>query len=644
MKQFGFFRVAVAAPLLQPANPTYNREQMESLIRQATTNETALILFPELSLSAYTCQDLFLSNTLLQSVEAEATLLAQSTKEQNITAIVGAPVPVGDKLYNCALVLSGGEIRGIVPKSYIPGYAEFYETRWFAPASALNQTSVEYGGQNVPIGTDLLFSIGEATVAIELCEDFQTALSPSSAHAIAGANVICNLSASNAVIGKKYYRELLVKSTSFTSHCCYLYASAGICESTTDTLYSGHLMIAENGTLCKQAEQTEFSPVIITEDLDLERISTDRKAMNTFLTSQQPYRTISLKEPVTLTSIQRKFRKTPFIPTANREERMKEIIQIQSLSLARRLRQVGNSRPVIGISGGLDSTLALLIAVRAVKQIGMNEKDVLAVTMPGFGTTTRTKSNAEKLMEALGVTSLTVNIADACRQHFKDIQQDEAQKDITYENTQARERTQILMDLANQRGGLVIGTGDLSELALGFATYGGDHISMYGVNAGIPKTLMRYLVEWIANQYQNPIKSILLDILNTPVSPELLPPTADGEMIQQTEQLLGDYQLHDFFLYYFIRFRFSFEKIQYLAELAFVDEYSKEEIAQTLSVFARRFFSQQFKRSCLPDGPKIGSVTLSPRSDWKMPSDSSPAIWLEEIKKFSSFSQTPLDE
>ena len=636
MEQFGFIRVAATAPTLQAANPIYNRKQMETLIHRAAKNETALILFPELSLSAYSCQDLFLQQTLLQAVEQEAIHLAKATKDQHLTAIVGAPVPVADKLYNCALVLSDGQIKGIVPKSNIPGYTEFYEPRWFSPASALNQTSVHYGTGEVPIGVDLIFSLGEAKIAVEICEDFWINSPPSSTHAAAGANLICNLSASNAVIGKKHYRKLLVKSVSFSSHCCYLYASAGVCESTTDTLYSGHLMIAENGTIRKEAEQTDFSSVCISEDLDLERIMTDRRIMNTFLPSDQSYRLISLKQPQRLSSLQRSFRKTPFIPASNRNERMKEIIQIQSLSLARRLKHAGNSRPVIGISGGLDSTLALLIAVRSVRLIGLTEQDVLAVTMPGFGTTTRTKSNAQKLMDALGVTSQTIDITDACRQHFKDIHQDERKKDITYENTQARERTQILMDLANQKGGLVVGTGDLSELALGFATYGGDQISMYGVNAGIPKTLMRYLVEWIAHQYPDPVKSILLDILNTPVSPELLPPNPDGTMLQQTEQVLGDYQLHDFFLYYFIRFRFSFEKIKYLAEIAFADEYSKEEISRTLTVFVRRFFAQQFKRSCLPDGPKVGSVSLSPRSDWKMPSDLSAAIWLEEIETTSS--------
>lgn len=635
MEQFGFFRVAAAAPLLEVANPKYNREQIELMIKEADKNEIALMLFPELSLSAYSCQDLFLNSTLLKAVEKEAAILACATKNLRITAIVGAPVSAGDKLYNCALVLSDGKIQGIVPKTYIPGYSEFYEPRWFAPASSLNLTEIKYGGFTVPIGSELLFSIGEAKVAIEICEDFWAALSPSSNHAAAGANVICNLSASNAVVGKKSYRKLLVQSTSFSSHCCYIYASSGVCESTTDTLYSGHLLIAENGIVRKETEQTSFSATFITEDLDLERIATDRRAMNTFLPSQKPYRIINLKQPKSLSSINRNIQKTPFIPSSNQDERMQEIIQIQSLSLARRLKHIGNSRPVIGISGGLDSTLALLAAVRAVKLIGLSKKHILAVTMPGFGTTVRTKNNAQKLMEELGVEIMSIDITNACIQHFKDIGHDENEKNVVYENTQARERTQILMDIANQKGGIVIGTGDLSELALGFATYGGDHISMYGVNAGIPKTLIRYLVKWIANQSPDPIKSILVDILNTPVSPELLPPDQNGQTLQQTEKILGDYRLHDFFLYYFVRFRFSFEKIKLLAELAFADEYNKEEISSALSVFVKRFFSQQFKRSCLPDGPKIGSVSLSPRADWKMPSDPSISIWLEEIQKTS---------
>lgn len=633
MHSYGFFRVAASVPLVQVGDAEYNTDQMLTAMKSAAEQGSSLIVFPELSVCAYTCADLLLNNTLLQSVQTQLQRLAEATQSCGIAAFVGAPIAVNDTLYNCAVFLADGKIKGIVPKTFLPNYSEFYELRWFASADTLNQTTVRIGGDEVPIGTDLLFLMGDAKIAAEICEDLWTNHPPAASAASAGANIICNLSASNAVIGKKAYRSTLVKARSFASHCAYMFCSAGVSESSTDTLYSGHCLIAENGTVLAQQQQTEFQPQTLFADVDLERIAADRRRVNTFL-PQSKFQAVAVDCPVRNFKLRRSFSPTPFIPSSNQDERMQEIFSIQALSLAKRLLHTGLSHPVVGVSGGLDSTLALLVCVRAVELIGRSAKDIIGVTMPGFGTTNQTHHNAKALMAALGVTIREIDITAACRQHFSDIAHDESQHDVTYENTQARERTQILLDIANQCGGLVVGTGDLSELALGWATYAGDHISMYAVNSGVPKTLVKHIVQWEAQQLEEHAKTILLDILETPISPELLPPDHNGQITQKTEKVVGDYLLHDFFLYYFIRFGFSIKKIRFLAKRAFEGTYSEQQIDKCLRIFVRRFFSQQFKRSCLPDGPKVGSVTLSPRSDWKMPSDCSPAIWINELESF----------
>lgn len=635
MKQFGFIRTAVACPESQVGNTNFNTNQAIQLIEEAAHQEVSLLVFPELSVSSYTCADLFLSSTLQNNVNCSLLQLAEVTKDLPITVVVGAPISDGTHLFNCAVFLSGGSLQGVVPKTHLPNYSEFYEQRWFASASDTSVDSVSIGDQLVPFGTNLLFRMDEALIAAEICEDLWVNCPPSIAHTQAGANIICNLSASNAVIGKRGYRTMLVKQRSFSSHCAYLFSSAGICESTTDTLYSGHLLIGENGSILADQLQEDFSSHMAVADLDLERLANDRKHISTFQVNSKNYRTISLPHGIQkISKLKRRFNQTPFVPSAskNKDARMEEIYNIQALSLAKRLRHTGLTHPVIGISGGLDSTLALLVAVRAMDKLQLDRSNILGITMPGFGTTGRTLNNSKKLIEALDVSFQEINITQACLKHFQDIGHDPEIHDVTYENVQARERTQILLDIANKCGGLVVGTGDLSELALGWATYAGDHISMYGVNAGVPKTLVRHIVKWISDTTGGVIQEILEDILDTPVSPELLPPDKDGKIVQKTEKIIGDYILHDFFLYYFVRFGFSFDKIFFLAQHAFQGYYNDSEIKNCLTIFVRRFFSQQFKRSCLPDGPKIGSVTLSPRSDWRMPSDCSPEIWLQDIQ------------
>lgn len=631
MEQYGMIRVAAATPLNRVGDTRYNAEQTVSLIRRAHARGASLILFPELSVTAYSCGDLLLSSTLLRGTEQAVQHILDETRELDITAIIGLPVSDGARLYNCAAVLSKGSICGIVPKQNLPNYGEFYEARWFSPASSLQTDTVTLCGQQVSIGCELLFTLGDAKIGVEICEDLWVNSPPSERLAEAGANLICNLSASNAVIGKRSYRSMLVRQRSFCSHCAYLLASAGITESTTDTLYSGHSLIAENGSILAEAMQDNFEEQLLFADIDLERLSSDRRKMTTFPTGGWAQE-IELPHGVQAFSLERRLSKTPFLPSssARKDERMEEIYNIQSLSLAKRLRHTGLKHPVIGISGGLDSTLALLVTVRAMDKLGLDRSNVIGITLPGFGTSGRTLTNSQRLMAALGITSRQIDITEACLKHFEDIGHDPNVQDVTYENVQARERTQILLDIANKNGGLVVGTGDLSELALGWATYAGDHISMYGVNAGVPKTLVRHVVAWTGRTYGGEIEEILNDILDTPVSPELLP-TKDGEIAQKTEEIIGDYILHDFFLYYFIRFGFTFDKILFLACHAFGEDYTKEQIKTCLTTFVRRFFSQQFKRSCLPDGPKIGSVTLSPRADWRMPSDCSAALWLEDL-------------
>lgn len=634
MNQYGMIKIAAAVPQIKVADPTFNAAEALSLIRQAENCGADILVFPELSLTAYTCGDLFMHSALQTGSEQALSMLLAATKDTALVVVVGLPVTDGLHLYNSAAVLQGGIIRGVVPKSYIPNYGEFYESRWFHPGSEAICNDITLCGQQVPFG-QMIFANSQTALAVEICEDLWVSEPPSAALTLQGAEIMLNLSASNAVIGKRKYRKMLVQNRSFTSHCAYLYVSAGPGESTTDTVYCGHVLAAENGGVILDQQDMQFESALYCTEIDLERIQADRKRLSTFTTkdTQEVIRKINIDPfPIRDLDLTRSFSPQPFVPTApaGRDERFAEICHILSTALAKRLRHTGAKTAVIGISGGLDSTLALLITARAMDILKKPRTDILAVTMPGFGTTGRTLQNAQKLMALLGTTSREISIRDACLQHFKDIGHDPAVTDVTYENTQARERTQILMDLANQSGGLVIGTGDLSELALGWATYAGDHISMYGVNAGVPKTLVRHLVDWIGrDEGRADIQAVLADVLETPVSPELLPTDDDGTIAQKTEEILGDYILHDFFLYYFLRFGFTKEKILYLACQAFKGAYEEADIRRALTTFIRRFFQNQFKRSCLPDGPKIGSVTLSPRSDFRMPSDASCDLWLD---------------
>jgi len=638
MNKYGFVRIATAVPACKVGDAAYNCNEIIKLIKEANDECVQAIVLPELSVTGYTCADLFFSNTLLNGALNGLTSIANKTRDLDIISIVGVPIFDGVHLLNCAAVIQRGNILGLIPKTYIPNHGEFYERRWFYSATEATVNEITICGQAVPLSTNLLFNCGEMKFAVEICEDLWSSTPPSSMHTLNGANVVFNLSASNAVIGKASYRKMLVKSRSFSSHCAYVFVSAGAGESTTDTLFSGHTIIAENGSILLEDTKPSLESKLFFTEIDLERINADRKKSSTFNTHFQnsvPYKTINTSKISTeFNALTRKVAQFPFVPrlSADKNERMEEIYTILAMSLAKRLKHTGIKAPVIGISGGLDSTLALLIIVRAMDILGLPHSGIVAVTMPGFGTTSRTLENAKHLMRLFGVTSLEISIKDACIQHFKDIGHDINSLDVTYENSQARERTQLLMDIANKKGGLVIGTGDLSELALGWATYAGDHISMYAVNVGVPKTLVRHLVEWIGEYVlSGDVQDIILDVLDTPVSPELLPADENGSISQKTEEILGDYVLHDFFLYYFIRFGFTPEKILFLAKAAFESVYDDENIKTCLKTFLKRFFNNQFKRSCMPDGPKIGSITLSPRADWRMPSDAEVNLWLEKL-------------
>lgn len=632
----GFIRCASATVDIKVADTDYNAENIISAIKDADKNDIKLIVFPELCITGYTCGDLFLQKTLINAAKESLFKIAEDTKNLDITAVVGLPCVINQTLYNCAAVINRGHIKGIVPKLNIPNYSEFYEMRHFAEG----KTEVEYidfGGESVPFGANILFTTdacSDFALAVEICEDLWTAMPPSVNHALAGATIIANLSASNEIIAKDEYREMLVKSQSAKLYCGYIYSDAGYGESTADLVFSGDNMIAENGSILARSER--FSNECVYSEIDLERLVGERKRSNTYKNSgKENYTCVKLDMKAEDTVLTRHIVKLPFVPSDSekREKRSEEILSIQSMGLKKRLDHTHAKTAVVGVSGGLDSTLALLVTVRAFDSLGLDRKNIIAVTMPCFGTTDRTYNNAVNFAHSLGVTLKEINIKDAVNQHFKDIEHDPNVYDVTYENSQARERTQILMDIANKNGGLVIGTGDMSELALGWATYNGDHMSMYGVNAGVPKTLIRYLVDYEANRTSNDVlKKTLQDILDTPVSPELLPPK-DGEISQKTEHIVGPYELHDFFLYHLMRFGMTPKKILRLAEKAFDGEYDRKVILEWLKVFFRRFFMQQFKRSCLPDGPKVGSVALSPRGDWRMPSDASSAIWAKELEQ-----------
>lgn len=638
--KYGFVKTAAATPKIRVADCEYNANQIISCVKEAYENGAALLVFPELCVTGYTCSDLFLQSTLLKAAEKAVKRIKEETKDLDIVFVVGVPIAVKQSLYNCGVVICKGEILGAVPKVNIPNYSEFYELRHFTSGKNVEEHIVYAGDGWIELFDTQYFvckDMEDFSFGVEICEDLWVAESPSIRLAQSGASIICNLSCSDDLIGKAQYRRDLVKMQSAKLCCGYIYCDAGFGESTTDMVFSAQNVIAENGTIV--SESCRFNNGITYADIDVERLMSERRKTNTYIDyipdeNSKYYSDKEFEIEIHDTKLTRIFPCTPFVPSdkSDLENRCEEILTIQATGLATRLAHTGIQNVVLGLSGGLDSTLALIVCVHAFDMLSLDRKNIHTVTMPCFGTTKRTKSNAEKLAEAYGVSFEEINITLAVRQHFSDIGHDESVTNITYENSQARERTQILMDLSNKYNGLVIGTGDLSELALGWATYNGDHMSMYAVNSSIPKTLVRYLTAYEAQKSNGTLKEVLLDVLDTPVSPELLPPDKNGEIAQKTEDVVGPYELHDFFLYYLVRFGYAPSKIYYMAKLSFKDKYSEEIIKKWLIVFIRRFFSQQFKRSCLPDGPKVGSVTLSPRSDWRMPSDASVKAWLDELE------------
>ena len=639
---YGFVKVAAAVPHVQVADCFYNIQQMEGLMRQASDKGVQIIAFPEMSVTAYTCLDLFAQQALLKNAEQALLKLVSDTADLNILTIAGAPLVTENRLINAAIAFQAGKILGVVPKTYIPNYKEFQEQRWFTSATELRDKTISIGDRTYPLGSHLLFTAGQVKVGIEICEDLWVPVPPSSLLAMEGANILVNISASNELIGKHHYLRSLICQQSARCMAGYVYASAGFGESSTDLVFAGNGIIAENGTLLEESPRFTMQEQLVISEIDIENLQNDRQVNTSFMHGASTLlggETITIPFALSENSGQpvltRSVDPHPFTPSGDAlKERCEEIFQIQVAGLAKRIVHTHSRTAVVGISGGLDSTLALLVTVMTFDALNIPRNQILGITMPGFGTTDRTYTNACDLIRSLGVTLKEISIKDACLQHFKDISHNPSVHDVTYENSQARERTQILMDVANQKNGMVIGTGDLSELALGWATYNGDHMSMYGVNGSIPKTLVRYLVEWVAhNRVDEASRATLLDIVDTPISPELIPADENGNIKQKTEDLVGPYELHDFFLYYFLRFGSSPAKIYFLAQQAFSDSYDKETIRKWLHTFFRRFFQQQFKRSCLPDGPKVGSVSLSPRGDWRMPSDAMATLWLKEIEE-----------
>jgi len=636
---YGFVKVAAAVPRVKVADCKFNSERLEGLITIAEGKGVQILTFPEMCITGYTCGDLFAQQLLLEQAEMALIQILNSTRQLDIISILGMPVVVNSTVINAAVVIQKGKILGVVPKTYLPNYKEFYEQRWFTSALQVSENSVRLCGQIVPMGNNLLFETAETTFGIEICEDLWATVPPSSSLALQGAEIIFNLSADDEGIGKHNYLCSLISQQSARCISGYVFSSSGFGESTTDVVFAGNGLIYENGYLLARSERFCLEEQLIINEIDVECIRAERRVNTTFAANKA---NCPGKEAIRISTefvnskdlnLTRTFNPHPFVPQGSElNSRCEEIFSIQIAGLAQRLLHTGAKPAVIGISGGLDSTLALLVCVKTFDKLGLSRKDILGITMPGFGTTDRTYHNAIDLMNSLGVSIREISIREACIQHFKDIGHDLNIHDVTYENSQARERTQILMDIANQTWGMVIGTGDLSELALGWATYNGDHMSMYGVNAGIPKTLVKHLVQWVAeNGMDEASKATLLDIVDTPISPELIPADENGEIKQKTEDLVGPYELHDFFLYYFLRFGFRPSKIYFLAQTAFSGVYDDETIKKWLQTFFRRFFNQQFKRSCLPDGPKVGSISISPRGDWRMPSDASSAAWLKEI-------------
>lgn len=633
-----FIKVSAACPKTNVADIKFNIANIKKCIDKAVEDESKVIAFPELSITSYTCGDLFEQKLLLEETLTAIDDLKEYLLNKDIVVIVGAPLIYNYCLYNCAYVLFKGKILGIVPKSYIPNYSEFYEKRWFTEGSKIKSKLVDIKeNKAVPFGTNLIFKCGEIKLGIEICEDLWVTIPPSSFLTLSGANIIVNLSASNEIVSKNDYRKSLVSNQSARCMCSYVYASAGVFESSTDVVFSGNLIIAENGSILKENKRFQRENEIITSIIDLGKLSSERIKNISFRDSVKlcPFEAEIIDFEYTNTEVRnfdRYIAPHPFVPSNEKERdiRCMEIFNIQTAGLAKRFHHTNLKKAVIGISGGLDSTLALLAIVKTFDLLKIDRKNIITITMPGFGTTDRTYNNAINLCKHLGTDLREINIVDACLQHFKDINHPAENHDVTYENVQARERTQILMDIANKEGGLVVGTGDLSEIALGWSTYNGDHMSMYAVNCSVPKTLIRYLVNYVAQrEVTKETAEILMDILDTPVSPELLPKDKEGNIAQKTEDIVGPYELHDFFLYHFIKNGSEPEKILYLAKQAFKNIYDDEIIEKWLKQFIRRFFTQQFKRSAIPDGPKVGSISLSPRGDWRMPSDASYKTWLE---------------
>lgn len=637
----GFIKVAAATPHIRVADCDYNTANIIKLIDEAAAKQARLVVFPELSVTAYTCSDLFLQDNLLKAAVQSIGRIVNHSVNKDIVIVVGFPYQYKGALYNTAAVIFNGRVLGLVPKRNIPNYTEFYEARHFTPGIS-DAVCVDFLGEECYFGSRLLFqceNMPEFALAVEICEDLWTPMPPSIEHCMAGATVIANLSASDETAGKAEYRKQLVVGQSARLVCGYIYSDAGEGESTTDLVFAGHNLIAENGALL--AESSMFKNGLIISELDVNRLMNERRRMHSYAGEEAPaYKLIGFSlnkgsKQLPETVLTRFVDPAPFVPSdkADRDKRCENIISIQAMGLKTRIENTGVESVVVGISGGLDSTLALLVAAKTFDMLGRDKKNIIAVTMPCFGTTDRTYNNATALAKCLGATLLEVPIRDAVKQHFKDIGHDMNIHDLTYENSQARERTQVLMDIAGKYKGFVVGTGDLSELALGWATYNGDHMSMYGVNASIPKTLVRYLIEYFADKTENAkLYDVLKDILDTPVSPELLPPK-DGDIAQKTEDIVGPYELHDFYLYYVLRFGFEPAKVYRLARHAFKGVYKDEEILKWLKVFYGRFITQQFKRSCLPDGPKVGSVSVSPRGDLRMPSDASLALWMKELEQ-----------
>ena len=638
--KYGFVNVGAAVPAVKVADVKYNIEEMEKLIAVAASEGVELLCFPELSLTGYTCQDLFKEQLLLNKAEEGLLMLLDFTRQLDIICVVGLPVQAGGLLLNCAAVIQSGSLLGVIPKTYLPNYNEFYEKRWFASSQDLNPTELYLAGTPVTLSAEpkVFQTSGGVKFGVEICEDVWAPIPPSNNLTMAGAEIILNLSASDELVGKHAYLRSLVAQQSARTMSGYVYASSGFGESTQDVVYGGNAMIFENGQLLVEGDRFSFQPQLQTAQIDVERLRTDRHCNSTFINAQRHAHAQVIHAKTTEIhpfELTRDIDPHPFIPAdAQMADTCEEILNIQVAGLAKRLLHTNCQHVVVGISGGLDSTLALLVCVRTFDKLGLDRKGIVGVTMPGFGTSDRTHDNATSLMQLLGISQMEISIADAVNQHFKDIGHDASKHDATYENSQARERTQILMDLANKLEALVVGTGDLSELALGWATYNGDHMSMYGVNAGIPKTLIQYVVRYMAELPAFAAEhDTLIDIVDTPISPELTPADEQGNIKQKTEDLVGPYELHDFFLYYMLRFGFRPAKIFVMAQRAFGKAYDKETLKKWLTTFCRRFFSQQFKRSCLPDGPKVGSISLSPRGDWRMPSDACSSLWLKECEE-----------